>query len=82
MTTAAQERGRQKNKTGDPAGRTGGSATKKGPAGPGPGFFGFFRCGVFELPSPRNAQKRNKLKSRKIGFCHFFARGTARGKKK
>jgi hypothetical protein len=35
----------------------GGSAAKNGP---GADFFGDFFCGVFELPSPRNTQKRDK----------------------
>jgi hypothetical protein len=44
----------------------GGSEAEKGL---GSDFFGDFFYRVFELPSPRNAQKRDKKKSReKVGF--------------
>jgi hypothetical protein len=47
----------------------GGSEAKKG-AGSDL-FFRYFFNGVFELPSPRSAQKRDQNKSRKNGFGFF-----------
>jgi hypothetical protein len=68
-----ETRGRQK-KVGDPRGGwVGGSEAKKGL---GSDFFPrYFFYRVFELPSPRNAQKRDKKKSRKNRFgifCQMF----------
>jgi hypothetical protein len=47
----------------------GGSEAKKGP---GSDFLIFFKNGVFELPSPRNAQKRDQ-KNREKMFLDFLS---------
>jgi hypothetical protein len=62
--------GAGKNKTGDPRGGWVGQSTKKGW---GQIFLViflviFFFTRVFDLPSPRNAQKRDKKVEKKIGF--------------
>jgi hypothetical protein len=64
-------RGRGKKRVSDPRGGWVGQRTKKDQV---KFIFRFILFGVFELPSPRNAQKkRDKTNRQKIGLGFFFA---------